>query len=396
MTSMLTKDSRMKIRQQIASFRRFLPVAFLAFAILLLPAGSSLFDVAQSETVPVIGILSVVRDVSVTIRTANFPANTDFTATMGSMGTQGINGIVVGSVNSGSGGSLDTTFPIPAELKGSYQISIRLQSPGAFPYYSYNWFYNNTTGGTVPVSKPETAPVSGYSGIPTFKIITVKQNSDVTIETNNFPPNQTFKVTMGLMGTRGVNGIEVGTLNSGNGGKLTEMYNIPSKLHGQAQISIRAQTAGSNPYYAYNWFWNNDANVAVATASPQSTTSGSSSGTGGQPVATAPAGSVTMPVMYTGIPVMKITAVVRDQSVTFETMNYPPNQNFNVTMGLMGTQASNGINAGSFDSGKGGSMSVTMPIPSGLAGYNQISIRAQTAHAYPYFSYNWFYNNTTP
>jgi hypothetical protein len=93
---------------------------------------------------------------------------------------------------------------------------------------------------------------------------------------------------------------------------------------------------------------------------------------------------------------MKITGVVRDQTVTFETMNYPPNQTFNVTMGPMGTQGVSGINAGSFDSGQGGSMSVTMPIPSELAGSYQISINAHTAHAYPYYSYNWFYNNTTP
>jgi len=392
MTNILINDNKMKIRQQFASIRRFFPVAFLAFAILLLPAGSSLFDVAQSETVPLVNILTVVQDDSVTIRTANFPANTDFTATMGHMGTQGINGIVVGNVNSGNGGSFDVTFPIPAQLKGAYQISIRLQSPGAFPYYSYNWFYNNTTGGTIPVTQPETAPAPEYSGIPTFKVVAVVQNTNVTIETNNFPPNQTFKVTMGLMGTRGVNGVEVGTLNSGNGGKLTETYSIPSQLHGQAQISIRAQTSNSNPYYAYNWFWNNDSNASgVAMASPES-----SAGTGGQPAASAPAGSATVPVMYTGIPIMKITGVVRDQSVTFETMNYPPNQNFMVTMGSMGMQGTHGISAGSFDSGQGGSMSVTLPIPSGLAGSYQISIRAQTSQAYPYYSYNWFYNNTTP
>lgn len=397
MINNLIKANRMKVHQEFANFRRFLPVAFLAFAILLLPAGSNLLDVAQSGTVPLMKIVSVVKDDSVTIRTENFPANTNFSATMGPMGTQGINGIVVGSVNSGSGGSFDATFPIPAGLKGSYQISIRLQSPGAFPYYSYNWFYNNTTGGTVPISQPEQETAPGYVGIPSFKIIAVKQNSDVTIETNNFPPNQVFKVTMGLMGTRGVNGIEVGTLNSGNGGKLTEMFNIPAGLHGQAQISIRAQTAGSNPYYAYNWFWNNDANVAgVTMASPQSTTPETTAGTGGQPVTAAPkTGSMTVPVMYTGIPVMKITGVVRDQSVTFETMNYPPNQIFYVTMGPLGTQGINGISAGSFNSGKGGSMSVTLPIPSGLAGHYQISIRSQTSHAYPFYSYNWFYNNTT-
>ena len=73
------------------------------------------------------------------------------------MGTRGINGYVVGTINSGAGGSFDATFKIPAELFGSYQISIRLQSGGYYPYYSYNWFYNNTTSGA-ETAPPATTP----------------------------------------------------------------------------------------------------------------------------------------------------------------------------------------------------------------------------------------------
>ena len=78
----------------------------------------------------------------------NFPSNDDFTVTMGYMWTRGINGIVVGSQNSGNG-SFTATYDIPAALQGQYQISIRLQSPTS-GYYSYNWFYNNTATVTVP------------------------------------------------------------------------------------------------------------------------------------------------------------------------------------------------------------------------------------------------------
>ena len=379
--------------------RRFLPVAFLALAFLLLPAGSTLLgEASSSSTVPLINILSVVRDDSVTIRTTNFPANTTFTATMGPMGTRGVKGTAVGTVDSGTGGSFDATFSIPAGLKGSYQISIRLQSSGPFPYYSYNWFYNNTAGATVPTTgpvttaKPETAPTPSYSGSPTFKITAVNRDTSASIETNNFPPNQTFTVTMGPMGTRGVNGTVVGTLESGSGGKLTGTYQIPNNLKGHAQISIRAQTSHANPLFAYNWFWNNDANTAMAAA-PESK---SNTGAGGQPASTTPVGGTgTGSSIFTGIPVMNITRVVRNQSVTFQTHNYPPNQTFNVTMGPMGTQGINGIQVGSFNSGQGGSFEVTMPIPNEYAGWYQISIRAQTAHAYPYSSYNWFYNNST-
>lgn len=62
---------------------------------------------------------------------------------MGKMGTKGINGIPVTTINSGVGGSFNATFDIPASLAGSNQIAIRLESTtGGF--FAYNWFYNNT------------------------------------------------------------------------------------------------------------------------------------------------------------------------------------------------------------------------------------------------------------
>jgi len=36
------------------------------------------------------------------------------------------------------------TFSIPAQLHGSHQISIRTQNQWS-GYFSYNWFYNNST-----------------------------------------------------------------------------------------------------------------------------------------------------------------------------------------------------------------------------------------------------------
>jgi LysM repeat protein len=98
---------------------------------------------APSVQVPTFTIVSVVPNQSVTIRTSNFPANQTFNVTMGPIGTQGINGTSAGSTNSGSGGSFTATYNIPSGLRGSFQISIRLQSPSG--YYSYNWFYNTAS-----------------------------------------------------------------------------------------------------------------------------------------------------------------------------------------------------------------------------------------------------------
>ena len=46
------------------------------------------------------------------------------------------------TTNSGVGGTFTATYPIPAQLAGTPQIAIRLQS--ASGYYSYNWFFNAT------------------------------------------------------------------------------------------------------------------------------------------------------------------------------------------------------------------------------------------------------------
>jgi hypothetical protein len=93
-----------------------------------------------SEVIPTISIVSVVQDNKVTIQTHNYPANTDFDVRMGDIGTQGVNGVLVGTINSTKGGSFTATFDIPKQLYGEDKIAIRLES--RVGYYSYNWFYN--------------------------------------------------------------------------------------------------------------------------------------------------------------------------------------------------------------------------------------------------------------
>jgi len=90
---------------------------------------------------PYFFIQSVSRDNTVTIKGQNYPANTKFSVYMGPNGTKGVGGYYVTSFNSGSGGTITKTFPIPPELYGSTKIAIRTQGG---PYYAYNWFWNNT------------------------------------------------------------------------------------------------------------------------------------------------------------------------------------------------------------------------------------------------------------
>jgi hypothetical protein len=330
---------------------------------------------SSSLVIPTISVTSVKSGETVTIQTHNFPANMTFNVTMGKMYTQGIGGINVGQIQSGNGGSFAVTFNIPEALKNDALVSIRAQTAHTNPYYAYNWFYNNSTG-TVPPGGTA-GPI--YTGIPTFKVTAVKAGESVTVETNNFPANQTFAVTMGIMYTRGVGGINVGQIQSGNGGTLTATFNIPEALKNDARISIRTQTAHANPYYAFNWFHNN----TTGSTSTENTNSGAGVTGGG----TVPA--------YAGIPTFTVCSVTKDGNVTILTKNFPANQTFAVTMGAMYTQGIGGTSVGSIESGSNTSARYTFAIPGWLNGAGRISIRAQTAHASPFYTYNWFYNATT-
>jgi len=312
---------------------------------------------AQAQSViPTMGINSVVADTTVTFTTYNFPPNQDFVLTMGKMGTLGIGGWVVDTINSGAGGSATYTYPIPDAFLGDYQVAIRLES--AQGYYAYNWFYNNTSGGS--------GGTPDYSGIPTFSIVSANADQDVTIMTNNFPANQSFTVTIGEMGTLGIGGYVVGTIESGTGGAIQQTFNIPAELHGRYQLSIRAQTAQANPYYAYNWFYNN------------------TSGSGG-----------VEPAPPVAIPTFGICSVQANDWVKISPNNFPPNQTFNVTMGEMGTLGIGGTSVATVTTDANGVLSATQfTIPSALWDRSQISIRLQTSHANPYYAYNWFYNTT--
>jgi hypothetical protein len=320
---------------------------------------------AQALVIPTFTITSVVPDTSVTILTANLPANDTFIVRMNVIGTRGVGGYQVDTINSGAGGALTLTFNIPAELRGLRQIAIRLESPTS-GYFSYNWFYN-TTGGTIPDTGVPTLPPGVF---PTFSITSVVRDTSVTVRTANLPANDTFIVRMNVIGTRGVGGYQVDTVNTGAGGAQTLTFNVPAELRGLRQIAVRMESSTSG-YFAYNWFYNNTTGETIPDTG----------------VPTLPPGV---------IPTFSITGVVQNTSVTIRTANFPANDTFRVTMGAMGTRGVGGIEVEpAFASGTGGVLTATFNIPAQLQGSNQIAIRLQSPIS-GYFSYNWFYNNTFP
>ncbi len=299
--------------------------------------------------VPTFSIVSVIEDTSVKIRTANFPANTEFTVRMGPFGTKAIGGVVVGTTNSGAGGVFEETYTIPASLAGSGLIAIRMDSANGY-YYAYNWFTNKASA--------PTTPTPGYTGIPTFSIVSAVTDTSVTIKTSNFPASEDFTVRMGPFGTKAVGGTVVGTTNSGAGGSFEATYTIPAALAGSNLIAIRMDSTSG--HYCYNWFYN----TSAAAPTPG----------------------------YTGVPTITILSVVKDTSVTIRANNFPADQEFTARMGLIGTKAIGGTVVGTTPSGTGGTFEVTYNIPAGLAGNGTIAIRLDSATGY-YYAYNWFYNN---
>jgi hypothetical protein len=382
--------------------------SILSIILLASLAGIAAAGNPAQGTIPTFTIVSVVPDVSVTIQTANFPANQSFVVSMGKFGTLGVNGIQVGTTDSGSGGSLTEIYSIPSDLQGQKQIAIRLQSNQGF--FSYNWFTNLSSSTGVPTQNATPVPTSatpvpvtssGTSAgfqIPTFTITNVIPDQQVTIQTANFPANQIFRVTMGKFGTLGKNGILVDQTDSGSGGSFIATYTIPPDFAGQSLIAIRLQS--DQGFFSYNWF-SNQPPVATPASVPAPNEGAAIPGTPA-PTATPSASDQSIPNTASSpppttagkVPTVSIVSVVKDQSVTIQTSGFPAEQTLTVSMGAMGTQGVNGVNAGQTVTGSDGSAQATLTIPAELQGKAQVAIRLQSPQGF--FAFNWFWNSTAP
>ena len=206
--------------------------------------------------------------------------------------------------------------------------------------------------------------------IPTFTITAVDEGNTVSIKGQNFPAGDTFKVTMGQFGTKGVGGVFVKNQDSGTG-SFTATYDIPASLAGLGRIAIRLQSPTSG-YYSYNWFWNSD-----APSSGGSTPSGS---TWGYP----PAGAST-------IPKTTVTDVTEGTDFTVQGSNFTLNDTYNVYVGKFGTKGVGGVKVDTFDTDSTGKFTKTFSIPASLKDEGYLAIRFQSPDS-SYYAYDWFVN----
>lgn len=351
-------------------------------------------SISKANSVPTFNIVSVVKDVSVTIQTSTFPPDKLFTVRMGYGNTNGSGGVVVATTNSGAGGAFQETYLIPDILKGQDIIAIRMDAPGGF--YAYNYFRNDpnflnpasainpatTTTGTASTTTP------GYTGIPTFSISSVERDARVTVKMHNFPAERDFTVRMGLFGTLAKGGEVVGTTNTGAGGDMEETYEIPASLRGIDKIAIRMDA--STYLFSYNWFYNNSTSVAGTAGG-----TGGTGGTGGEGMAEGQAAPAPAPVepIYQGIPSFTIGEVQQDNAVTILTSNLPLNTDYTVLMGPYGSLGSGGSVSGTGRVADNGNLKLTFNIPANLRGSTYIAIRLEASNGY--YAYNWFRNMNT-
>lgn len=162
-----------------------------------------------------------------------------------------------------------TQSPVLPEIISGTQTSIAksptvptkaviTQEPEVFATTTATTVLSPTTSPEPTTSVPSHNVFSGESGIPTIGIYSVAYNESVTIQANDFPQNMEFTVLMGVAGSHGVDGIEVGSFDTGSGGTYLATYDIPDSLIGISRIDIRIEFIDTQ--YAFNWFYNSTTN----------------------------------------------------------------------------------------------------------------------------------------
>lgn len=366
----------------------YMIIALAVLIVIALPISAAM--ATNKGTIPSISIVSVVPGAVVTVETRNFPENLDFDVTIGPYGSYGITGEKVTTTNSGKGGTFTATYNIPAAYKNSARLAIRLQNPTK-GYYAYNWFENMLPTPAATTVAAGTTSVPGYKGFPSFTIVQVEGDKSVNVDAKNFPPKADVEVTMNIVGTKAAGGYKVTTLNTGDDGAFTAMFDIPKELAGVYMISVSI-TDPKSGYFGYNWFFNK----TYPVKEPPTSTPAPTAEAGVTPAAGATE-STPLPTVeaYLGNPVIEITAVEKGVKVTIQATNLPKNENFDVFLGDRSSMASGGTKVASLQSGDKGTATATYDIPSDLATLDQISVRLVSTTS-GYYGYNWFYNQTYP
>ena len=231
------------------------------------------------------------------------------------------------------------------------------------------------------LSNSSAAVLSGYYGYPTTSIGNVSPDESVTIITYHFPPNRTFTVRMNYYGTLGVNGIEVGTYDTGDGGTQEVTFDIPESLQGESMLAIRFD---DGYYYAYDWFNNVEGGSSTyyGTGGPYTYDYDYNYNYYYYPSSAS---------NYAGMPGMMIKDVIEGKEVKIAFYDIPDDMVYEVLMNTYGTGGASGYEVGKVDTGEDDTCVMSFSIPSSLKYDDKIAVRLQTTDGYHYI-YDYFVN----
>ncbi|MBW6472165.1 MAG: hypothetical protein K0B14_03485 [Anaerolineaceae bacterium] len=94
----------------------------------------------------------------------------------------------------------------------------------------------------------------------------VEKNTAVTVQADNFPENQVFKIRVGPFDTFFRDYVEVGTINSGNGGTFKFTVLLPGVVKDVERVTVRLDSKAG--VFAYNYFKNVTSGSIPAIATP--------------------------------------------------------------------------------------------------------------------------------
>ncbi len=230
--------------------RLFTKTTLLLMVVMVLMAAA--LPTAASAATPLIDIVRVVPDESVTIRANDFPANVNFTIRMDVSGNRAEDGLAVASLNSGRGGAFEATINIPAQLKGIATIAIRLESKEG--WFAYNWF-TNKVGGAMPTPQPtqpsQPVPVTGPK--PYLSILAVRSNELVEVEARNMPAHTDLSVRVGPFTSFYRDYVYAPTVRTDANGYARWTIALPSVVQNVERVTVRID---GGKRYAFNAFKN--------------------------------------------------------------------------------------------------------------------------------------------
>ena len=171
---------------------------------------------------------SVTEDTSVTLKGVSLAALTRYTVYLSNEKNNAVPAIWAGVVTTTKDGTFTVTYKIPKNLIDVPKIKVTII--GAKGDAHSNWFYNATLeGNTGGVNMPQASLVVDSS----------KLNKWVKIKVSNLPAKLTYQVYIGKEGSKGLNGVWVGTLYVPKSGNASATFDIPVQYKDRDKLDIR-------------------------------------------------------------------------------------------------------------------------------------------------------------